>query len=232
MKRWFVGQLALCVVSSASAGTVLWDNYLTPGTGYDGVSALSSERNTVTADSWVADDAVFESPVLVDEVRWIGYREIGIGGVYATADMLIMDGSFNPVLELTDVDYSSTVLDTRVILGRTYEIYEGVVTLPVGESGEVDRELDPGHYYFGARLVGNGLGQNFFATTGKGEINGLTLGYTRSPSFHQNQWTPVDVVYGIQFDTDFAFQVTGSIVPEPVSFMMVACGGLFLLRRR
>lgn len=227
MKRWIGAPLAVVLAASASAGSVLWNNYLTPGPGHDGVSALSSERQTLAAESWVADDTLFNNPVNIEEIRWIGYREIGTGGQYPLADLIILDGSFGTIVELSDQSYTDSVIETQQILGRTYEIYEGVLNLGVNS-----QQLAAGHYYFGTRLVGNSLGQNFFATTGNGTLNGTTQGYTRSPSFFQNQWTPVSDVYGIQFNTDFAFQVYGTVVPEPVSLVMMLGGGLCLMLRR
>lgn len=231
MKKWMSLPLGMVLAGSAFAGgtQLLWDNYLTPPDGYDGQNALSSDRNTQTQDSWVADDAVFGQIVRVDEIRWVGYREINGGGQYPAADVTVLDSTFNTLLEFNDASYTDSVLDTVQILGRTYQIYEGSVSL---ETFAGDREFDPGQYYFGTRLVGNTLGQNFFATTGNGTLNGQTIGFTRSPSFFQNNWTPVSQVYGIEFNTDFAFQVRGVIVPEPAAIAMLGAGALLFVRRR
>ena len=74
----FVLAVAIGLTPLASAD-LLWDNYAIPD-GLDRVGGFSSERATLISDSWVVDDAVFETPVIVEQIQWIGLQgEEGTG---------------------------------------------------------------------------------------------------------------------------------------------------------
>jgi hypothetical protein len=219
---------ATAVAAHAGGSTLLWDNYLSPGLGHDGLNALSSERNTVAVETWVVDDALFTDSVQILSLNWIALREIGMGAQYASADFVILDDQFQPVVSLNDLSYSAT--EEGSLFGLN--LYEGTLTFGTADAGTDDAIiLGPGQYYFGVRLVGNQLGGNYWATTGAGELNGMSYGFTKSPAFGQPGWTPVADVYGIE-PTDFAFRVFGTIVPEPASFGVLALGALALTVRR
>lgn len=226
MKRYLPVLAAGWLASAAVAGPIslLWDNYLSDAPGHDARNALSSERRTLVQDSFVVDDAIFSQPVRVDEIRWIAYRQVGAMIQYNTADLIVLDENFNSVLSLTDAAYTATPLGTQLGL----ELYEGRADL---SSFAGSRELAAGRYFVGSRLVGNFLGRNFAATTGDGAMNGLSFGYTRSPSFASNNWTSVTGIIGIG-STEFAYQVYGAIVPEPASLALLLVGGAALMRAR
>lgn len=205
-------------VAWAAQADLLVDNYLSEDD-YDHRTALSSERNTIISESWTVDDGTFEVKVVIEKMRWIGAREGDED--YPKADFIILDGDFNIVKEIKDVEYGLTER------GEDFDgllVYEGEITVP-------DFELEPGHYFFGARLVGaNGLGRNFLATTGDGELQG-SMGYFRSIPLGFPNWTPVDKVLGIGA-SDFAFQIEGRVVPEPTSLALVGLGALMVGFRR
>ena len=224
MKRLLTGTV-VALLSTAAQADLIWNNYLTtPGPGHDGVSGLSSERNTLVQKSWVVDDAIFDNPVQVDEVRWLAVRETGGAIQYNGADVLIMDESFNPVLQVNDAPFATTSLGP--VFGL--ELYEGRVDIAAVLA---NRDLPAGRYFVGARLVGNFLGQNFVATTGNGVMNGMTFGFFQSESFAQDQWEQVmnDPQIGAH---EYAYQVYGTIIPEPVSLTLLGLGGVLLLGRR
>lgn len=212
--------VCLCPLVSAD---LLWDNYA-PNTpfGWDGVTGLSSERDTLISDTWVIDDAVFEQTVMVQEIQWLGFRD---DEPLVGADYIIMDNEFQVIAEVHDAPFTANDLGEQ--LGR-FELYEGSVAL--AESVE----LGPGQYFIGTRLVGESLGRNFAATsaTGARNIFGESQAYFKGVPFGFDQWTPVNEVLTSGEPSDFAFRVNGTIVPEPASLMLLAFGAAATLRRR
>ncbi|TWT45978.1 hypothetical protein RAS1_24150 [Phycisphaerae bacterium RAS1] len=216
MRRFLTTLLSLGCITPALAGEamLLWDNYLTPPLGHDRVSGRASERNTDVPDAWTVDDALFDTAVEVRELRWIGLRDET--SAYASADVILLDSQFQQVELLVNLPYTATPLE--MLLG--YEVYEGRV-------GDLSIELPAGHYYVGARLVDSGSGRNFVATTGNGQIGGLTTGAFRCATFGVPEWT---LVGEFATPTDYAYQVYG--VPEPAGFVMAAAGALVIVRMR
>jgi hypothetical protein len=209
---------------------LLWDNYHTGPNGHDGVSALSSERDTIIPQSWTADDATFDAGlypqgVAIQEVRWIGMSEDG--ATYGQADAIILDENFNTVWEASGLSY--TVLQTLPPNFANHTTYEASVNI-------TDVELGPGRYYIATRLVGDSaLGRNFVATTGEGVNFGNAPNHTegafRSDVFGFPQWTLVSQV-PLVATSDFAYQIHGVAIPEPAGLLLIVTGGLALLRRR
>lgn len=218
MQRALAVAVTMAVAWAAQAD-LLVDNYLSEDD-YDHRTALSAERNTIISDSWTVDDGAFEASVVVQKIRWIGAREAG--EEYPKADFILLDDDFNIVQEIMDVEY--TLTERGEDFGGLL-VYEGEITLE-------GIELAPGHYYFGARLVGtDGLGRNFLTTTGDGQLQG-SMGYFRSIPLGFPDWTSVDEVLSIGA-SDFAFQIEGEVVPEPTSLALVGFGALMMgLRRR
>lgn len=210
--------VCLCPLVSAD---LLWDNYAIPN-GWDGETGLSSERDTLISDTWVIDDAVFEQPVIIEELQWLGFRD---AEPFAAADFIIMDNEFQVIAEVHDAPFTANDLGRQ--LGR-FELYEGSVVLaePV--------ELGPGQYFIGTRMVGEFLGRNFAATSGTGaqNVKGLSEAYFKGVPFGFDEWTPVNEVLTSGEPSDFAFRVNGTIVPEPASLILLAFGAAATLRRR
>ncbi|MFH1592142.1 MAG: S8 family serine peptidase, partial [Candidatus Woesearchaeota archaeon] len=181
---------------------LLWDNYQGEE-GYDHESMLSSERRTFVTWSWTADDAVFDECVDVQKIKWIGMRQPHQDVEYNTAEVVILDSNFNTIVEFLDVDYTAEIIGTDFDM----ETYEGTLSVP-------DITLEPGHYYFGVRLVGNYRGRNHAATTGNGEIQGQTQGVTQSGFFGYPEWTFVEEVMESETPTDFAYRIYGVLNPS------------------
>lgn len=238
--RWVLSGFASLAASTAIAGAppqLIWDNYLSPPNGHDGTSAMSSERNTIIADSWTVDDVVllgdtFPGGLVINEIRWIGMRDPAFS--YPNADFLVLDNDGGApggtIFQGMDVSYSATVIGANFGM----ETYEGVITglnisLPAPAPGENYE------FFVGARLVGaNALGRNYLATTGSDQpdpINGQTEGFFMGASFGVPDWLPVSQVPNTA-SSDFAFQVFGTAIPEPATIGLIALGGLTIRRRR
>ena len=235
------------VAGAAQAAAVVswqWDNYLTPGTGYDGLTGKSSEWNTRTDNSWTADDMIISEPVQLESISWIGFMEKEPGAVFDSVEVLIFSepSAFpadpNDVLNNYAVGGSPIKVSEGAGLSFTdrtgeyfygLQVYDGEVTLPTPIT------LNPGHYYYSVRVCGNGLGRSYVATTGSGAINGSTMGAFQSTVFayppNDDMWVLVDDLPNTNA-TDYAYQLNGVVVPEPMSMALLAAGLLLTWRRR
>lgn len=218
MHRWHFALVALLMAPVAYAD-VIWDNYQGPD-GYDHVTGLSNERATLISDSWLVDDAVFESPVIVEQIQWIGLRDNPQR--FTGADYIIMDADFNVLAEMSDVAFTAQFLTNEFGM----QVYEGTVEV-------TPLQLEPGQYYMGARLVDGDLGRNFILTSGTGAANvlGQTQAYFKSVPFGADVWTPVEDVLESHEPSDFAYRISGQIIPEPASLMLLLGGAALMLRR-
>lgn len=214
-----VASLALCPFAMAD---LLWDNYTTPDP-WDHVTGYSSERATLISETWVVDDAVFEQPVSIEEIQWIGARDDPER--FTGADYIILDAEFNVIADVRDQPFDA------IVLGEDFdpplEIYEGTVQVePI--------LLDPGQYYFGARLVDGHLGRNYAVTsfTGADLIRGATEAHILAVPFGVDDWTPASQVLSSGIQSDFAYRINGTVIPEPASLILLLIGAAATLRRR
>ena len=240
MRKYCLMLTVTCLLTVVARADLLWDNYLSPDS-YDHVAGLSSERNTFVTDSWTGDDALFVDPVTVQQISWIGMFEDHPQATYDTVDIVIhaanpdplgppIDSSVPAIAEFLDVPFSRT--DITVEFGL--QVYEGIADLPI------DVDLMPGHYYYSVRAVGINTGRHYLATTGghvdpsNPVIAGQTMGVFQSGFF--NYAGHPDWVYVIDAtmparSSDYAYQLHGVVIPEPVSVGLLALGMLVLRRR-
>ena len=213
--------VSVCLCPLASAD-LLWDNYAATPTGWDGATGLSSERDTLISDTWVVDDALFETNVILEEIQWIGFRD---DKPLVAADWIIMDTDFNVLFDMNGAEFTRNDLGEQ--LGR-FELYEGSLMLPEGKGVR----LEPGRYFIGVRLVGEFLGRNFAATsaTGAGNTFGESQAYFKGRPFGFDDWTPVEEVLSSGEPSDFAYRIIG--IPEPASLILLALGAAAAFRRR
>ena len=227
--------LTLAGATAAQADMLLWDNFLTANPavdgGFDGNSYFSSERDAAVADSWAADDAVWDHTVQVQGIKWAGARDARFP--YGNVEIIILsdqgERSLSVVQQYTLGQPPEIQGTFCTFLG--YQVYDGFATIPDGGI-----TLPAGHYYFGVRLVagpnGDSDGRNLMLTTGTAggvtTINGLTMGLFQSNTFPYPDWTLTQDT-SPAITTDFAFQLYG--VPEPASLILLGVGVLLLRRR-
>jgi len=208
----FIG-LILAGVSVAHA-ELLWDNFLTNRDGFDGLTYISSEKNTTIVGTWAGDDALFGQWVTVTGIEWLAVRD----PLYTyTAEVTILNSSLTPMYTYTDLPYTATVVRDELF---DYQAYRGFAEIP-----PVD--LPPGHYYIAARLACDGAGANKMLSTGGGTINGVTMGVFQSDHFGI-PWSLLGDLGAPQ--TDLGYRIYGT--PEPAAFVLLAAGALVLRRRR
>ena len=214
----FLSVVALQLVVMAS-GDIIWDNYKGPN-GYDARTWLSSERNTIIADSWAVDDAVFEQPVRVEAIKWIVLRSPDVQSW--KSDFIILDSSLGQ--QALMLDAPGLVISELGAGPAGNLIYEATLPIP-------NIELPAGRYFLGGRLVDDFLGRNYLATAGNGEISGQSMGMFRSVAFGFDNWTPDIQVLTIGA-SDFAFRIEGEVIPEPSTLVLLVVGAVQAVIRR
>ncbi len=193
---------------TASAFALLW-NPLAAGQGilwdsgeWDLRAATSSERNTEVDDSWVVDDAIFETGVMITGYRWFSRLRDNWGGARPLgADFIVLTDEFEKIVELRDLPYDIEFVGE----------FRGSPYFRMEVHG-LDVALPPGRYYLGGRPVGEGLYQAF--TGMNATILGQTVAYFRSEFFGIPEWTAIDNLVGARLD--IAFTVFGHVVREEV----------------
>lgn len=223
--------------SGIASADLLHDNY--PGNTYNAAKYLSAEKNTQVSDSWVVDDATFEQPVQVQQIEWIGYRQIKSGAknlTYTNAEYSIRTrtgspGSFNFPLVSAGAQGSATYTTESLGLFQndTYELYSGKITLPNAIELAANEP-----FWFGVRLIGDAanqfLGRNFLVSA-QSQI-GVDQGFAYNVE-GWNGWIPVSPLPNFPDKTDFAFRVYGVVIPEPSSLLaLLVMTGLVLAGRR
>ncbi len=238
---WATAGLLFVAAATVNADELLWDNY--PG-GLGGLQDvtfnMSSERNTAVWEStWIVDDVDFAETNIdpgdatLTRLEWVGARQPGYS--YSTVDVIVLDGNFSTLFELSDLEYSLTDYDSE--LGPGMQLYEGEVELDVSEAIPWQELTE--HFYIGVRLVGDGYyqGRNRNVTSSiDTTLRGRTEGYMKAAIFGAPDWTPAsDVWYAPPSDEnnfEFAFRVYADVVPEPAGVVLLLAGSVLMLRRR
>lgn len=233
MRRCHVALVVLLVVCGGglARGDLLWNNFLTDPDGFDTNLLMTSEKDATISlgGSWTADDVAFTSPggVQIESIRWAGAL---LANHAYTVEVTILqnDPGYTELAAISVPTF--TIVDTYGTTGG-YERYVADVTLP-GDG----YYLPAGEYFIGIRLLSTS-GRNFMASTGNGTLNGNSMGIFKSTYWGYSDWIPINQFATYQPEhpfldpTDFAFQVYGSIVPEPAAMLLIS-GGILLLRRR
>lgn len=195
---------------SSAASDLLWDNGE-----WDGAKAISSERNTQVTESWLVDDFVIQSEVMIRDLEWLALRSVDARPT--GVDLIVLDAGFAPIVERFDLAFD----DQFEGMGFGHEVHR--LTL-----SNLDLPLQAGRYYIGARYVGDGAGRAFAA--GQFNLHGATEAYFRSDYFGYPDWVPTYEL-GIT-PSDAVFKVYGDIIPAPPALAVVLPGFLVFRRRR
>jgi len=179
-------------ITSVMAQQLLWDNGE-----WDQNSATASSRNTAVPEVWLVDDAIFDQPVVITEFHWTMVLERGFEPV--AVDFILLSESFEPIVELTDLSFSSKFV---MQWGDKWDVFDTVLD-------GLEIQLPPGRYYLGARPVGQGEYFAFVATNYT--ILGNSESYLRSDYLGYPDWTPISWITGSE--RDIAFTLFGTPTP-------------------
>jgi len=183
-----------CCASRVPGQNNLWENGA-----WDGQANLASERNTEIPDAWTIDDVVFDADVRITGYRW--YSLLADGFEPVGADFIALTDGFSKAVELRDLQYRSEFLGYS--RGRPYFWME---------IDGLDIQLPAGHWFLGARPVGQGQYRAF--TLLNRPILGRSEAYFRSAFFGYPEWTSCANV-GVG-PYDIAFTVFGHVVREEI----------------
>jgi hypothetical protein len=189
---------------------------------WNGVNGLPNERNTLVTQAAVYDDFNVTGPgwdvtaVFSDDFEWTVVTaadwEIRTGVSEGNAGTLVANGTTNSPL-LTNT-------------GRcTLEACEYRV-----EVTGLNFFLAPGTYWLNVTPIGNGTGRSFNTTTGGTNCVGTPCGNDQNAFFNSTY-------FGTYFTStsnegqpyDYSNGVIGTVVPEPATVRLIACGVAALL---
>jgi hypothetical protein len=193
-------------------------------------SAVASETNLGSGQSWVAEDfAVGETPLVFNQVRWLARVSVPDGLLAApTFEVIILtrasDGTFTEE-QLVTVDGA----DAAFVATEDAGLHEGQAWI-----GDTTLAAET-HYYIGARLVGQGLGSHeVVAIDGASPVGAhdQTPAAMKLEFGYEWPWALIDGdPYYATDTTEFAYQLH-DVIPEPATLLLAAALALPVLRRR
>jgi hypothetical protein len=202
---------------------------------WNGVNGLANERNTVVTQAAVYDDFNVTAPLgwnvtalfsdnLENTVVTAADWEIRAGVSEGNAGTLIASGTTNSPL-VTNTGRGGLGFQEYMV-----EVTGLNVFLPMLPSGQ--------HYWLNVTPVGNGGGRSFNSTTSGANCIGTPCGNDMNAFFNSTY-------FGAYFTStaneslpyDFSNGVIGTVVPEPITWAMMALGvvvlvGVHQLRRK
>ena len=191
----------------------------------DGVDGLSSEENTIVAQSMTYDNFT---------VGGAGWNISSMGGIFYGTMGFNFNSARMEIRQGVSAGNGGTLVATELFSVTSTDIGDafGFNTLDVNGS-VTPLTLAPGNYWVGISLVLNASVRSFAATTsGAGGVGGpINDGnaFFNSSSFALNFVTAGSQLGG---DPDFAFRISGAPVPEPASLAALGIGALALLKKR
>jgi hypothetical protein len=190
---------------------------------FNGVNGLANERNTLVSQAAVYDDfnvtaplgwnvtAVFSDNLLNTTVTAADW-EIRTGVSEGNSGTLIASGTTNTPA-VTPTGRSGFGFTEYMV-----EITGLNVFLPMLPSGQ--------HYWLNVTPVGNGTGRSFNSTTSGVNCVGTPCGNDMNAFFNSSE-------FGAFFQGgqpyDYSNGVIGTVVPEPITWAMMALGAVVLL---
>jgi hypothetical protein len=202
---------------------------------FNGVNALSNERNTIVTQAAVYDDFNVTGPLGWNVTALFSDNLITFGTVITAADWeirtsvsegnagtLIAGGTTNSPL-VTPTGHLSEIPEYMV------EVTGLNVFLPMLPSGQ--------HYWLNVTPVGNGGGRSFNSDTSGFNCVGTPCGNDGNSWFNSTFFGvffgPASAQVGVS-PADFSDGVIGTVVPEPATIVLLTCGAgalLIALRR-
>jgi hypothetical protein len=188
---------------------------------FNGVNGLSNERNTIITQAAVYDDFNVTSPAwnvtavfsdnLANTVITGADWEIRTGVSQGNAGTLVASGTTNSPL-VTPTGRSGFGFTEYMV-----EVTGLNVFLPMLPSGQ--------HYWLNVTPVGNGTGRSFNSTTSGTNCVGTPCGNDQN-AFFNSSYTDA---FFVGQPYDFSNGVIGTVVPEPITWAMMALGAVVLI---
>lgn len=242
--RKLMGSLLIGVVAASASAGLIFDNF-----GDGSYSAFErSEANAGSGDMWILEDfyvsaATYPDGIALEEVRWVAQVD---ESVTYTAQVAVFEydsegGTFTEVsvLDIATVAFGSDAGENAVSFTDGPQAGTLLGSAKIADAGIV---LDGGsHYFIGARLVGSGVGSHKIASIGDSADNEEDHNKSvAAADLFMGDGSPYNVPlqkvteapFNATDDNEFAYQIHGTIVPEPASVLLVVLGAALLARRR
>jgi hypothetical protein len=214
---------------TTTGGGTLPDATLWYNGDFNGVNGLANERNTLVAQAGVYDDFIIPAGQMwhITSVFSDNLANTVIGAADWEIRTGVSEGNGGTLLGSGQNAAAAVSLTGRS--GFNYLEY-------MVQVNGLNLTLGPGTYWLNVTAVGNGTGRSFNSTTSGANCMGTPCGNNQNAFFNST-------TFGANFTStanegqpyDFSNGVIGTIVPEPTTAALLACGVgalLIAVRRR
>lgn len=224
MKQLLILAFAVSAATSLADGTARLDGSLWYGGDPNGVDGLSSERNTVVSDALTVDDFDLHSASMITRVYGVFFSDMTAPRGFDVQIRTGVSSGNGGTLVYGANELAGTWERFAKFDNFGFSAYRAVIDIE-------HQNLAAGTYWLGIRVVGNGSGRAFIATTSGANSIGSPVGNGNSffdSSFFGISWASTSDLLGER--SDFAY----GVVPEPATMLALAgaFGALAARRRR